>query len=244
MEKVISLTFLTVLFMCMSIVESKAQYQSRKGKKNKHRFNAGLVLGSNFSQIDGDKFTGFDKTGIRGGLKGMMYLNKKLDFTTGLLFVQRGSRFENADRIVLRKVKEERIHLEYMEVPMLLTVKTLKKDGKGYRFDFGGSFARLINSRVEEKLNSNNKSEISYSALEEQFQSNEINLIAGCSYFFNRRIGIGIQYTLQVNKLYDNPSPEATPDTPFYVPASTFRTNEVRLLRNYQIGLQLVYHIF
>jgi len=237
MKKFIYLTLITSLLIGLTVVESTAQYRSKTGYKNKYRFNAGIVLGANFSQIDGDHYSGFDKRGIRAGVKGMIYLNKKLDITTGITFVQRGSRFEDYRSGVLNRKNDRKIHLNYIEVPLLLTYKLLKKDGKGYRIDLGGSFARLFNSEIKEVVTPFTEV-YQYGILEDQLQSNEFNFMAAASYFLNSRLGIGLQFTLQLNKLYNNPNFFYDPndwDTPY---------KDVEHLQNYQVGVQLIYHIF
>ncbi|MEL6924536.1 MAG: porin family protein, partial [Bacteroidota bacterium] len=218
-------------------------YRSRKNKRNKHRFNAGLMLGNSMSQLDGDDFTGFDKSGIRGGLKGMIFLNDKLDITAGLLFNQKGSRFENPNLNAVRSDKNRIIHLDYMEVPLLLTIKQLKKNAQGYRFDLGVSFARLINYNITEIVPSG-KDAISFEALSSSFNSNEFSIVGGVSYFFTPRMGLGLHYTAQMNKVYDNPDKMPTPDFNILSPASAIRKKQVDLLRNFQLGIFLTYHIF
>ena len=235
MKSITCILLLTSLLVSLINVDSQAQYRSEKGKKNKYRFNAGLMLGINFSQIDGDNFSGFNKRGLQASLKGMIYLNKKWDVTTGITFVQRGSRFEDHRTGILDK-NSRKIHLDYVEVPLLLTYKKLQQNGRGVRLDIGGSFARLFNSKVEEVITP--FSEVfSYGTLEEQYTNNEFNVLAGASYFFNRRIAIGFQFTYQLNKLYDNPAFSYDPLTwcrPF---------KDVEHLRNYQFGVQLIYHL-
>jgi len=237
MRKLIFITLITSLLISLTLVDCQAQYRSKKGKRSQYRFNAGFVLGVNSSQIDGDHFAGFNKTGIRVGVKAMIYLHKKWDVTTGISFVQRGSRFEDFRSGILNRKTDRKIHLDYIEVPLLLTYKLLQKNGSGYRINFGGSFGRLFNSEVIEVLPPFAEI-IEYGALQNQFQKNEINLMTDLSYFFNSRIGLGFQFTLQLNKLYDNPNYNYTADQ------WREAKNDIRQLQNYQFGIQLTYHVF
>lgn len=236
MKKITFLLLFISLLISSTLVESQAQYRSSNGKKNKYRFNAGILVGANVSQIDGDNFSGFNKSGIQAGVKGMIYLNKKLDVTTGISFVQRGSRFERHRSGILDRKNDRKIHLNYIEVPILLTFKLLQKNGKGVRLNIGGSFARLFHSEVKEVITPFIEV-FSYGALQDQFNNNEFNAVAGLSYFFHHRIGIGIQFSHQLNKLYDNPD--------FYYDQTFWcrPLKDVEYLRNYQVGVQLIYHI-
>jgi len=218
------------LLMSFVFADSHAQGRS-KNEKVKYRFNTGLVLGINFSQIDGDYFHGYNKKGIRAGLKSMYYIDEKIDLTTGVYFVQRGSRFEGSLANKSAPMPDRKIHLNYIEVPFTLTFKSYKK-----RFDLGGSFSRLFSSQVTEVIRPF-LNDISYASYEGQFRKNEINLIAAINYFFLRKFGIGVQYTHQLNQLYHNPN-FLTEDV-FYIKG----TKDLEYLRNFQFGLQLTYHL-
>ncbi|MEL6922814.1 MAG: porin family protein [Bacteroidota bacterium] len=239
--KTFLLPTLLLLFTFLFSTSLEAQYRSKGKKRNKHRFNAGLLVGPSLSQVDGDKYHGFNKLGIRGGLKGMMYLSDKLDLTTCLLFNQKGS--------VLEDLKENGsssgdrfMHLNYMEVPIMITYKSLPKDRMGYRFDAGFSIGRLINNNIQDRpiFNEDN---IDYSGLESAFVSNEFNLVGGMSFNLGH-VGLGIHYTYQLNKLFDNPGYDA--DLPVHVTDSIVDVRKVQIthLRNYQLGIFLSYHIF
>lgn len=223
------------LLISFAFVDSHAQGRS-KNEKVKYRFNTGLVLGINFSQIDGDYFHGYNKKGIRAGLKSMYYVDEKIDLTTGVYFVQRGSRFAGSNANKSVPITERRIHLDYIEIPFSLTFKSHKEHGGMIRIDLGGSFSRLFNSQVTEVIRPFSN-EISYASYEEQFRKNEINFIAAIDYFFLRKLGIGIQYTHQLNQLYHDPN--------FVLEDGSIikLTKELKYLRNFQFGLQLTYHL-
>ena len=114
-----------------------------------------------------------------------------MDITTGITFVQRGSRFEDHRSGLLNKENNRQIKLDYIEIPLLLTFKILQKNGKGGRVDLGGSFARLFNSEIKEVVTPFTEV-IAYGSLQEHFKSDEFNFIVGASYFFHRRIGLGL----------------------------------------------------
>lgn len=221
--------------------QADAQYRGKR-KKIKHRFNAGFILGGNLSQVDGDLYTGFDKAGLRSGLKGAMYLNDRLDLVVGFLYNQKGSRFEGPKGYVTARSKVRKIHFDYMEVPLLLSIQLGDdpRDGQGYTLETGFSFARMINYDIAETVYDPDRV-VSYDAYANDFNPNEFNLLLGMNYFFNSHFGIGFNYTIQLNKVFDNPLER---DLSL---SGAFRNDpatRVSLLRNYQIAVQVIYNIF
>lgn len=235
MKRRIFLLVITCILLCLVVVDSYAQRKS-KYEKRKQRFNAGLILGLNFSQIDGDHFHGYDKSGLRMGIKRMFYLDEVFDITTGVSYVQRGSRFENAQEALAGDNSFRKIHLDYIEIPVFITYKLHKTMGRMYRIDFGGSFSRLFNSQITETIRPFIR-QVSYASYEDQFLKNEINLMTAITYFFTRKIGFGLQYTHQLNHLYYDPNYEAK--------AGNWGrgTNDVKYMKNFQFGVQLTFHL-
>jgi hypothetical protein len=89
-------------------------------------FAGGLVGGANFTQVDGDGYKGYDKTGINAG--GIIYLpmgdNVGLPFEGTLalslevLYEQKGSK--GLDPLPIGNVLSQTIDLRYAEVPLQL----------------------------------------------------------------------------------------------------------------------------
>jgi len=244
----VSILSVSVLLLLLLVTEVEGQYRSRN-KKVKHRFNAGMVIGLNFSQVDGDKYNGFDKPGFRGGVNGGMYLKDRLDLVVGLLYNQKGSAVS-----VFNPKRGSRIYLNYMEVPLMIRFKTKKaeerKKGRkkiqqkeqGYLvLEAGVSYAKLINYSIEEYIQLP-RQEISFERLSGAFKDDEFNAIMGFNYFFTRNVGFGFNCTFQLNKVYANPllNDSTAPEI-----LSTFNNDpnsKVILLKNYQIAFQVVYN--
>jgi len=236
------LPFAFLIIIVFSTTEVAGQYRS-KHKRVKHRFNTGLIIGFGLSQLDGDQYTGFDKLGLRGGLKGAMYLNDRLDLVVGLLYNQKGSRFEDNSRSLYPRNRGRTIHLDYMEVPLLINFKMEKDKAAGYVLETGFSYSRLINYRIEEVIQDPSRN-VSFAAIAPEFNSNEFNFIAGLNFFFNRHIGLGVVYTVQMNKTYRNllledSEPRTSGSSFTYDPAL-----RIPYLRSYQLSFQLVYNVF
>ena len=249
MNKGILTLLLFGLLSLLCLPEADAQHKKRRGKKPKiHRFNAGLVLGLSFTQMDGDQFVGFDKRGIMGGLKGSMYLNKYTDLVVQLLYSQKGSRFETLSSLSYRGGKDRAIHLDYMEVPVMMNFKLYDphRIGHGYLLEVGFSYARMVNYEIQEQENVD-PLKVAYSSLTSDFNRDEWNVVAGLGYAINRHLSLGIRATMQVNLVYDNPFLKNKEDTGQLsaVPQIFTKPEEqIPHLRNYLFTINAVYNIF
>lgn len=107
-------------------------------------FVAGLVGGLNFTQVDGDGYRGYNKTGFNGGA--IIYLpfgymeNMPIDGTLALSmeisFTQKGSK--GRDLIPNTSVRSQDIKLQYAEVPIQLNFyRGSRKSGFGAGFSVG-----------------------------------------------------------------------------------------------------------
>lgn len=78
-------------------------------------FKAGLILGLNASQIDGDGFGGFDKTGFKFGGFVKRHITDEWAFQLELLFNQRGSQAKTQDGENPAYLYE----LNYLDLPVM-----------------------------------------------------------------------------------------------------------------------------
>ncbi len=154
---------------------------------NTQDFKAGFILGGNASQINGDLHAGFDKLGWHAGLKVIRDMTEKTSWTTELLYSQRGSK---AGRESLDPFE---ISLEYVEIPLLFSVKDWYKDDfYRMRFEAGASIARLLNDKVEDAGGT-------YKV--EGVNATDISAIVGVTYFSTEHLGFSARYTHSINLL-------------------------------------------
>jgi Outer membrane protein beta-barrel domain len=108
-------------------------------------FYGGLLIGSNFSQVDGDFYAGYRKTGMNVG--GIMYaqLAKHAAVSLEILYSQKGSTSNgaqispaNGNVVVL----QYRISNNYAEIPVMVNYFDKRKS----HFGVGVSYGRLVNS--------------------------------------------------------------------------------------------------
>lgn len=233
MKKVYFSLLMALIFCLVFITGADAQSRSHK-KKYQQRFGAGAVLGTNLSQIDGDLFTGFNKIGLRVGLEGNIYLNKRLDAVIGLMYIQKGSKTDENVTFASDVPPDTEIDLDYMEVPFLLSIKFGNKLNHSYTLEAGFSYARLINSEI---IFREFPDKVDYSELADQLNSNELNALMGINFMFSKRLDIGFLFEVQLNKLYQIPDSEVHD-------AANASPPEVTFMRSYLIGIQAGYKFF
>ncbi|MCB0704259.1 MAG: PorT family protein [Saprospiraceae bacterium] len=161
-------------------------------------FRAGLVLGLNASQINGDNIAGYNKLGLRGGVEGIIVLGEKADVSVGILFSQRGSLQKASPSIPIRNV----LHLNFIEVPVLFTYRDWLSETEDYyrvSASLGAAYGRLINYRIE---NFGQVGDIVTEAA--NFSDNDVALVAGLSYYTGPHFSFSLYYTRSLTPLYNN----------------------------------------
>jgi len=158
------------------------------------RFGAGIVAGINASQIQGDDSAGFNRLGVRAGLRGLVFLSEKSGFSLDLLYSARGSTNElGFQNNYLRWV----IHLDYVEVPVRFYYRDWLAPAGFYRVQgsAGLSYGRLFNTRVVDNILANEQ---------ESFSQNDLSVNLGIAYRAGRKFSFEVQYTRSVIPLYNN----------------------------------------
>jgi hypothetical protein len=153
-------------------------------------FKAGIVAGANASQVNGDFLAGYDKLGIHLGLKVISPVSQKVDWSLELLWSQRGSR---ADLFIQDPRK---IHLDYVEIPLIFSYKDwLKNDMYKLRFEGGLSAGRLINNKV---------SIAGFENAVDQFNKTDFSFLVGSTFYSNPHLGFSLRFTNSINLLLNN----------------------------------------
>jgi hypothetical protein len=152
-------------------------------------FKAMAIVGSNLSQIDGDKLYGFKKIGLSAGAR-LSYTNvKNVDYSLEMMYSQRGSAvnfFNNGP--------EEKINLNYLEIPVVMSLRDWYQDKDGYykvRADFGLSYGYLFGAEA---------TGFDVSLL----KKNDISWLVGVGINFNKMIGFSIRYSSSLMDMYND----------------------------------------
>lgn len=160
--------------------------------EGQQRFKAALVLGGNFSQVDGDAKAGFNKVGINAGVVGQIILAPNWDLSTEILFSQKGSRSDVSVTAVPLL-----LHFNYAEVPIQINYldwEAQLPDGSTYNkvmLSAGVSIARLVSGRFE------------YNGLEEpqrfdEYRKNDYSVLIGATYFFTPNWGLNVRWSQSI----------------------------------------------
>lgn len=213
--------------------ELEGQTRRRRSKLKYEIFEGMAVVGLNASQIDGDNFTGYNKTGWYGGIRGIANFSSTLSLNVELLYSQKGSKIPHEGRNnQLRERRDRMIALNYAEVPIILKYRLSEEVVAPY-LDIGLTFSRLIDSKIEERTYQAPNS-IFYKEIEEEFNGNDVNFTVGLGLSINRRIEVSLRYTYALGRFYTSPHPN---DSDLFTP----RSKQVRFLRNYHFSLLVAY---
>lgn len=235
MKRIITILF--VFFLASPLI---SEAQSKKRFRPKQRFEMGLMLGVNLSQIDGDDFVGYDKAGLSGGIEGVVLLTRRMNGAMQLLYNQKGARVH--DGVSVRQKKSRMLQLDYMEVPILIRYQLNQPDEFQkaiLTFEGGISYGKLINTIIEEEVN---RLPRTFTAIEPDFNRNEFSLIAGLSVKIFDHANLGIRGTSALSRLYKD---EAVLNK--NVTAQDQITGRIRpyaFLRNYSITLYARYDLY
>lgn len=108
-----------------------------------HLFLAGIVVGANFNQVDGDYFAGYNKIGANIGGAAYLRLPKHKALSMEILYSQKGAQStinRGAGKDTLVRITDYGITLNYAEVPIMLNVFDKNNSHAG----LGLSYAKLI----------------------------------------------------------------------------------------------------
>ena len=168
-----------ILFSCLNIF-SDAQ-----------DFRAGPLGGFSFSQVDGDKYSGFNKIGLNVGAFVTRHINDKWDLQLDIAYTQKGSR--QAPDIKKGIEDDFMIYLAYIQFPIVGRFRY-----KQVSFEIGGSIGTLINSK--EEWDGQNIEDVP-GAEPVSFKNMEYASIIGFNYHFNDQLWINGRLTYSYNRI-------------------------------------------
>ena len=228
--------WVTFIYLMCFTVSAFAQGKRKQYIPNNERFNAGLIIGLNASQIDGDYYKGFNKFGLTGGIRGITRLTPNFDFNVEILYSKKGSKiFHNRYAAPGRAMEKRFIDLTYIDVPFFFKLMSPRKE-HSFHIEFGAIYSRLFQSKVQENV-ANNPSEFVYQAIIDDFKNSEISVLGGIGYTWQNGFSINYRYTFSMQNLYRGDAfGSASYDLIIDQP--------VTFLRNYYYSLTLSYSLF
>jgi len=222
-----------VLLFILSVSYLSAQGFNNSDRRVRNTFSAGLILGANFTQMDGDFFVGFDKRGLTGGIKAYAYLTNRASLVVEILYTQKGANIPHGTVLLSTSKKDRMINLNYVEIPLLVKFKVQPELYRAY-IEAGPVVSKLFNHKIIENDPSTIRGTV-YNDLTDEFSSFEYNFLVGLGFDY-RKFDISLRYNFGLSKLYTNP--EQVEIDPL-----TARPREVEFLRNYHWGVALSYKL-
>jgi hypothetical protein len=163
--------------------------QSSFYETERNTFYGALIAGGCFSQVDGDNYSGYHKTGIQAGGAVYIFLGQNLAASMEILYTQKGSR-GRGNRIDGRTVTNYSIDLNYAEVPLQL----FYIDKNWNHFGLGFSYGRLVNFRENIETNPVNTIDTELYP----FKKDDFNFVAGANVCLYKGLFLNVrmQYSL------------------------------------------------
>jgi hypothetical protein len=147
------------------------------------QFNAGLRLGLNACQIDGDRMGGYNLAGIVGGVFVSYPFNNRWEGQFEMLFSQKGSaRLVNADTV--QAGPWDLLRIDYIEVPVMVNYKLSPK----LKFSGGLGGALMIHNHFEGKANDIQEN-VTW------IKKGEFNGTVGMQYYFTPKFSAYARFT-------------------------------------------------
>ncbi len=143
--KLLPLIFLVWLSGSVDVAAQSRGYFT--DDNDERTFYGGLLLGANFSTVEGDTYGGYHKVGLSAGATVYARFSRTFLGSLEFLYTQKGSRgvkvFESA--YVGTAIEKYYLDLNYVEVPVVINAVITDQLTIGV----GGAYAQLLNSKED-----------------------------------------------------------------------------------------------
>jgi Outer membrane protein beta-barrel domain len=172
-----------------------------------NRFKAGVAVGFNLAQLDGDLQQGYDKFGLSLGLKGFIIIKPQFDISTELFLNQKGATYTGGSNTIDTKTLYAQFTHNYADVLFLANFNINPNEAETHykhTLHTGISLGRLVNSKTSVQRGNAFLNDFEQK-LTKDYKSNDISFVIGWSWFFNKRMGVTVRHTLSLTNMYENP---------------------------------------
>jgi hypothetical protein len=158
-----------VLLFFLLFVAGQVSAQSEFFLGDPKVFTCGLLVGANFTQVDGDDYFGYHRVGLNVGGIVYVHFSKSFSASMELLYSQKGSRGEDIieSSAIGTYVTKYYMNLNYVEIPVMLHYTYHR-----YDIEAGASYAYLVKSdewvladqpvNIDPVANAFNKTDLEY----------------------------------------------------------------------------------
>jgi hypothetical protein len=181
MNKNIKHSLLILAIFFLTCIDSRAQTS---------RFNAGIVAGLNFSELEGNKMT--DYFGLNSGIIGTAKLSKHSQLGMEFLFSQNG---EYILPEYYPPIQYGQVWLNHVELPIHIDwlIGVFERDEfYDWNLNIGVAYTRLVSYHVENIDKENVSDQIIYG------NRDAFLLQAGTTYNFSKNIGLNFKASLPI----------------------------------------------
>jgi hypothetical protein len=166
-------------------------------------FNAGICAGPVVTQYNGDNVGGYNKIGPKAGIFVHRDMPGKLDYQLDLIFVQKGSKYENTEAVDYYNLRLRYLELpitfqyitDFLEIPGLFRLQLPNDIG----LELGLGAAYLLEAKEDDDgggwLNEPVK----------PFKPYDITAHAGLSWYFNENWWVNFRYSYSILPIREHP---------------------------------------
>lgn len=192
-------TIISVILLLSSIFFSAhAQNPNNYYVEEPKLFTGGLIAGTNFCQVDGDRYAGYFKVGINAGAVLYTRISDRYSLSMELLFSQKGAtaNFRQNSASKTFTIVTQKINLNYAEIPILFNIYDKKKSHLGV----GLSYAQLISAN--ETITTSPS--YNYDPSQHPFIKRDINFIAAANLFLVKGLYANLRFQYSILPIRTN----------------------------------------
>lgn len=155
-------------------------------------FKAGIIMGINMAQIEGDLLFGYNKIGLSAGGRVGYGLKDNMELSVEFLFSQRGAK----ERLFNSSEFNPDIRLTYLELPLVFSLKDWLIEKGNYhkvRADIGVSTGYLFHS---------NANFDQFVEILPDLKRIDFSYLAAVGMNFTKNIGVSIRYTRSLTPIF------------------------------------------
>lgn len=178
-------------------------------------FKAGIIVGSNGSQIDGDGFTGYHRLGLNVGGKMMIVVHKNWQPGFEILYTQKGSQ-QNIKELAF----QYKYGLDYISIPVMMNYVD-----KRIQFTAGVAYNQLLKAKAQ-------LAGIDDPFAAEGFRKFDLSLFGGMTFYLDvkKHFAVNARYEYSLTDSYSGS---------LSFPGKN--TNALRAQRNKLVSFRLLY---